>query len=123
MDDMLIASRDKSEIQKLKSLLNSEFEIKHMGAARKILGMEIRRDHAQNKLFLCQKKYIQKVLNHFGMATTKSMCTPSITSIHLFELNATQSKSKKEYMSYVPYANVWHGMHKARSSTSSQCSE
>ena len=35
--------------------------IKHvesMGAVEKILGMEIRRDHAQNKPFLCHKEYI-----------------------------------------------------------------
>lgn len=41
VEDMLIASRDKYEIQKLKSLLNSEFEIKDIGEAEKILGMEI----------------------------------------------------------------------------------
>ena len=33
MDDMLIASQDKSEIQNLKSLLSSEFEMKDMGDA------------------------------------------------------------------------------------------
>ena len=46
MDDMFIASQDKSKIQKLKSLLNSKFEMKDMGVAKNILGMEIRRDHA-----------------------------------------------------------------------------
>jgi len=61
VDDMLIATWDKYEIQKLKSLLCSEFEMKDMGAIKKILGMEIRRDHAHNKLFLCHKEYIQKV--------------------------------------------------------------
>ena len=44
VDDMLIATWDKYEIQKLKSLLCSEFEMKDMGAIKKILGMEIRRD-------------------------------------------------------------------------------
>ena len=58
VDDMLIASRDKSEIQKPKSLLSSESKMKDMWAAKKCLGMEIRMDPAQNKLFLCPKKYI-----------------------------------------------------------------
>ena len=36
----------------------------------------------------------------------KSMGTPLTTSICLFELNNTKSKSKKENMSHVPYASV-----------------
>jgi len=44
MDDMLIASQNLLAILKLKSLLNSEFEIKDMGATGKILGMEIKKD-------------------------------------------------------------------------------
>jgi len=42
--NMLIASKDKSEIQNLKSLLNNEFEMKDIGAPGNILGMEIKRD-------------------------------------------------------------------------------
>jgi len=29
--------------------------------------MEIRRDYAQNKLFICQMEYVQKVLTNFKM--------------------------------------------------------
>jgi len=41
---MLFASNDKSLISKLKSQLNNEFEMKDLGVAKKILGMEIHRD-------------------------------------------------------------------------------
>ena len=105
VDDKLIASQEKSEIQKLNSLFRSEFEMKNIGAAKKILG-EIRRDHAQNKFFLCQKEYIQKVLNRFRMTTTKSVCTHLVTSIRLSKLNATRSKLEKEYMSHVSYVSA-----------------
>jgi len=44
VDDMLIASKDKSLISKLKSQLIREFEMKDLGVAKKILGMEIQRD-------------------------------------------------------------------------------
>ena len=44
VDDMLIASRSKVEIDRLKSKLSKEFEMKDMGAVRKILCMEIRRE-------------------------------------------------------------------------------
>jgi hypothetical protein len=38
VDDMLIAAKNMLEIKKLKSLLSDEFEIKDLGAAKKILG-------------------------------------------------------------------------------------
>lgn len=41
VDDMLIASGDVDAINKLKKLLNSEFEMKDSGVAKRILGMEI----------------------------------------------------------------------------------
>ena len=58
VDDMLIASMDMSLIKKLKFQLNQEFEMKDLGAAKKILGMEIQRDRKAGKLFLSQKKYL-----------------------------------------------------------------
>lgn len=59
VDAMLIVSKCISEVQKLKSLLSKEFVMKGLGSARKILGMEIMRDHADGKLWLCQKSYIE----------------------------------------------------------------
>ena len=39
-------------ISRLKSHLSNEFEIKDVGAAKKMLGMEIHRDRKVNKLYL-----------------------------------------------------------------------
>ena len=50
VDDMLIAAKDKKEIAKLKAQLNNEFEMKDLGAAKKILGMEIIREIHVGKL-------------------------------------------------------------------------
>jgi hypothetical protein len=50
MDDMLIAAKSMCEVNRLKSLLNKEFEMKDLGAAKKILGIEIRRDREARKL-------------------------------------------------------------------------
>ena len=44
VDDMLIAAKSKEEIRIVKAQLNNEFEMKDLGAAKKILGMEILRD-------------------------------------------------------------------------------
>ena len=55
VDDMLIASKDKNEINKLKLSLKSEFEMKDLGEARRILGMVIVRDRKHFELKLTQK--------------------------------------------------------------------
>jgi len=41
VDDMLIASKSKVEIDRLKAQLRTEFKMKDFGEAKKILGMEI----------------------------------------------------------------------------------
>jgi hypothetical protein len=41
---MLIVVKSKKEITTLKAHLSSEFEMKDLDAAKKILGMEIKRD-------------------------------------------------------------------------------
>ena len=40
VDDMLIAAKSMIEVNKLKSLLSKEFDMKDLGVAKKILGME-----------------------------------------------------------------------------------
>ena len=52
VDDMLIACQDMSRIQKLKMQLNKEFDMKDLGAAQKILGMQIRRDGVAGEIWL-----------------------------------------------------------------------
>ncbi|TXG46509.1 hypothetical protein EZV62_027989 [Acer yangbiense] len=49
VDDMLIASKSKVEIDRLKAQLSSEFDMKDLGEAKKILGMEIKRDRVKDK--------------------------------------------------------------------------
>ena len=62
VDNMLIASKSKSEIQVVKAKLEKEFEMKELKNTIRILGMEIERDKKNKILFLSQKSYIQKVL-------------------------------------------------------------
>uniref|UniRef100_A0A803M5H2 Reverse transcriptase Ty1/copia-type domain-containing protein n=1 Tax=Chenopodium quinoa TaxID=63459 RepID=A0A803M5H2_CHEQI len=76
VDDMLIASKSKVKIDRLKTQLGEEFETKDLGAANKILGMEIRRERSNRKLFLSQKGYIERVIERFGTKSAKSVVTP-----------------------------------------------
>jgi hypothetical protein len=50
--DMLIAAKSMKKIVALKAQLSSEFDMKDLGAAKKILGMEIVRDRKSGLLYL-----------------------------------------------------------------------
>ena len=50
VDDMLVAGPNKDHIEKLKAQLASEFEMKDLGPANKILGMQIHRDGNNRKI-------------------------------------------------------------------------
>ena len=52
MDDIIIASKSKSVIDKLKKDLSSEFEMKDLGEAKKVLGMEIEQNRKGGKVSL-----------------------------------------------------------------------
>jgi len=60
VDDMLIAYKSRSAIDKLKKDLSSEFEMKDLGEAKNVLGMEIERDRRSGNVSLTQKGYLQR---------------------------------------------------------------
>jgi hypothetical protein len=72
---MLIATKSMKEIAALKAQLSCEFDIKDLGAAKKILGMKIIRDRKSGLLYLSQKNYVEKVLHHFNMHNAKPEST------------------------------------------------
>ncbi|GKA61462.1 retrovirus-related pol polyprotein from transposon TNT 1-94 [Tanacetum coccineum] len=106
VDDMLVAAKDMEEIKKLKILLNTEFDMKDLGATRKILGIKIIRDQKHGKLFLSQKSYIEKIISRFGMSSAKSVNTPSSANFCLSTTCAPQTEAKIECMSRIPYDSV-----------------
>lgn len=76
IDDILIASKHKSEIEKLKDLLNKVFEIKNPSNAKKVLSKEIFRNIAAATFYLSEERYIKKVLKRFDMQDCKLILTP-----------------------------------------------
>ena len=107
VDDMLIASKSQNEIDKLKAQLNQEFEMKDLGEAKKILGMEISRDRPRGKLCLNQKQYLKKVLQCFGVnENTKHVSTPLASHLKLSAQLSPKTEDEREYMAKVPYANA-----------------
>ncbi|KAG8480929.1 hypothetical protein CXB51_025596 [Gossypium anomalum] len=102
VDDMLIAAKDKGEIRKVKAPLSEEFEMKDLGPAKKILGMEILKAIKTSKLYLSQKRYNEKVLCRFNMQSAK----PLAAHFRLSSTLSPQSDDEIEYMSHVPYSSA-----------------
>ena len=106
INDMLIASKSISVIDKLKKDLSFEFEMKDLGEA-KVLGMEIERDRKGGKVSLTHKAYLKKVLQKFNInGDTKSVSTLLAPR---FKLKATMSPitvEEREYITHVPYASA-----------------
>ncbi|KAI3461498.1 hypothetical protein Pfo_018161, partial [Paulownia fortunei] len=107
VDDILIASQSQMEIDKLKAQLNQEFEMKDLGKAKKILGIEISRDRTRGKLCLTQKQYLKKVLQCFGMTeSSKPVSTPLAPHLKISAQLSPKNDEEREYMAKVPYANA-----------------
>ncbi|GJU53379.1 retrovirus-related pol polyprotein from transposon TNT 1-94 [Tanacetum coccineum] len=66
----------KGEIGSTNSLLKKEFDMKELGEAKKILGMEIVKDYSRKILRVSQSGYVSKVLNNFRVDNGKSVKIP-----------------------------------------------
>ncbi|KAG9446279.1 hypothetical protein H6P81_012407 [Aristolochia fimbriata] len=106
VDDMLIAVKEMVEIQKLKTQLKGEFKMKDLGAAKQILGMEINRDRRGGTLYLSQRKYVEKVLEHFNMKNAKPVSTPLAAHFRLSLALSPHKEEDKNYMTHVPYTSA-----------------
>lgn len=104
VDDMLLASRDKHEIRKLKEQLKSEFEMKELGSTRRILGIDIKRNRRQGTLSLSQELYSARMLSKFNMNECKPVSVPLGRHFKLSAIQSPQTDLQKAEMTNIPYA-------------------
>ena len=106
VDDMLLIGNDKEIIQDLKTQLFSKFDMKDLGAANYILGMEIKRDREKRKLQLNYRKYVGTILQRFNMQDSNPVKVLIPVGVKLFAEQCPKTQEKGEDMSCVPYASV-----------------
>ena len=102
VDDMLIASGNKKVIKELKEKMSGEFEMKDMGKASRILGMDIIRDREKGTLILSQRKYIEKVIKTFGMQDAREVVTLTASHFKLRSLTDDEWKVEASHMERIP---------------------
>ncbi|GJZ67969.1 retrovirus-related pol polyprotein from transposon TNT 1-94 [Tanacetum coccineum] len=106
VDDTLIACKSNAEIESTKSFLKRKFDMKELGEAKKILGMEIIRDRSRKILRVSQCEYISKILNKFKIDNGKSVQMPLGGHFKLSLKDFPVRDSDVERMSKVLYANA-----------------
>src|ERR1044072_2289768 len=86
--------------------LSREFDMKNLGDAKKILGMEILRDRSAKKLWLSQKSYVEDVLKRFDMRRSKPVSTPLANHFKLSLEQCPKTEVEQQAMSKIPYASA-----------------
>ncbi|XP_073222327.1 uncharacterized protein [Cicer arietinum] len=76
VDDILLASSSKDHIKRPIDDLNNEFEMTELGEAKRILGMDIKRNIMKGELFLSQVAYLKKVFTKYRMHEARHVTTP-----------------------------------------------
>jgi len=106
VDDILLAGNNLEMINTTKRWLSSVFEMKDMGEARYVLGVEIVRNRPKKLLGMCQEAYIKRVLERFRMHHSKPVDTPVENGLTLSLDQCPKTDQEKEKMKDVPYANA-----------------
>jgi len=83
VEDLLLVASRLAAICKIKKALHELFEMKDLGEAKVILGIEIRRDRMLGTLKLSQGKCAAQVLENFGMAESNPIGTPLEVGLQL----------------------------------------
>lgn len=106
VDDILVSGPDKTEIQKVKEMLREAFEIKDLGYAQRILGMDILRDRRSKTLWLSQRDYIKKIIQMFQIESSKGASVPISQQFRLSKDQCPKNEAEEKEMSKIPYANI-----------------
>ena len=77
VDDILLIGNDVETLSNVKKWLAEKFQMKDLGEASYILGIQIIRDRKNKLLELSQASYIDKVLARFSMQDSKRGLLPT----------------------------------------------
>jgi len=106
VDDILLACNDKNMLHETKNFLSSHFDMKDLGEASYVLGIEIHRDRAQGVLGLSQKAYIEKMLKRYNIDKCNTSPVPLQKGDKLNGSQCPKNDFERSKMSNIPYASA-----------------
>ena len=106
VDDILLIGNDVKTLTSVKHWLAEQFDMKDLGEANYVLGIQILRDRKNKRIALSQASYIDKILARFSMQNSKKGLLPFRHGIHLSQGHCPKTPNEIEYMKQVPYASA-----------------
>lgn len=106
VDDILLASSDLNMLNVTKAFLSKNFDMKNLGEASFVLGIEIKRDTKNGLLGLSQLSYINKVLTRFDMQKCAPGEVPVSKCDKLHKEQCPKTDLERESMKTKPYARL-----------------
>ena len=81
VDDIILTGDDHTELNRLKTVLSNDFEIKDLGTLKYFIGMEFAR--SKKGIFVSQRKYVLDLLSETGLLGCKVADTPIEPNVKL----------------------------------------
>lgn len=102
VDDGLVCGNNETTIKGMIEYLSTAFKMTS-GPAGHFVGLEIVRDRKSKTIYLCQPRYIDKIVHTFGMASCNPRTVPADPHSRLCKQMAPSDNAEKDAMSLVPY--------------------
>ncbi|KAI3796687.1 hypothetical protein L1987_39366 [Smallanthus sonchifolius] len=106
VDDILLASNGLDMLHESKRLLSHNFDMKDLGEASYVIGIEIHRDRSKGILGLSQKAYIERVLTRYNMQHCSSFVALVVKGDVFSSFQCPKTDVEKDQMRMIPYASV-----------------
>jgi hypothetical protein len=106
VDDILFGNSDMNLLLETKKLLSYKFDMKDLGKASYVLGIEIHQDGSNGILGLSQKIYIEKVLKKYNRHKCSALPTPIAKGDKFGTFQCPKNEYEAAQMKTIPYASA-----------------
>lgn len=110
VDDLILVSNSLTKLTAIKQLLSQRFEMKDLGEAAFILGIEIVRNRSIRTLTINQSQYIKTLLDRFEMDRANPAATPMEPGLILTRSDGPVTITEAEEMKEIPYQSAIGGI-------------
>ncbi|KAL0559360.1 hypothetical protein IC582_003969 [Cucumis melo] len=106
VDDILLIGNNIGHLTDIKEWLATQFQMKYLGNAQYVLGIQIVRNEKNKTLAMSQTSYIDKMLSRYKMQNSKKGLLPYRYGIDLSKEQCPKTPQEVEDMSNIPYASA-----------------
>ncbi|KAL4016333.1 hypothetical protein IC575_023981 [Cucumis melo] len=106
VDDILLIGNDIGLLTDIKQWLATQFQMKDLGEAQFVLGIQIFRDRKNKMLALSRASYIDKIVVKYSMQNSKRGLLPFRHGVTLSKEQCPKTPLDVEEMRHIPYASA-----------------